>query len=128
MATSKVIRMWIEMSQTFVEKVPPQREDFQACIFINRCELRENNSGVRCITRYPHREYVCASTRAQMEAKVVNFAMREDVRVLAIGINMQGCEHDIDPAEDVVEGIAAIYQIGRIEDGNEASDRAAQTG
>ena len=116
MPKSKIIAQWIEMSQGYMYDGPPKKTTYEAVLFINRCELRERASGERRLHRHTGCEFISAVDKAGMEDKIGSFMLREDVRLLAKGLDANNFRilpaEDKDPAQSVIDGTdEEIYML-----------------
>lgn len=109
----KIIRSWIEASQGLLaDKKAKPGLPLEGCVFINNCEVRQT-TGRPYLLRSPTVHFVTGSTPDEVELKIGQFLLREDVRLLADGIEAN--DQDTlprrvdDPPEDVLEGTADIY-------------------
>lgn len=82
----KTIASWLEMSQSYLTDGPPKVRHYEAIVFVNRCEVRETPTGKRYLLRNLGIETLIAPTRRTLEDRVSDFAMRDDVRLLARGL------------------------------------------
>ena len=114
MRKTRVIKAWIEMSDSFLHDGPPNRHDYLAFVFVNRCELRETTHGKRYLHRNTDVEHLRAGTEEEMQKKISAFAQRADVRLLVKGLETNDFKklprHANDPPTEIAEGTADIYQ------------------
>jgi hypothetical protein len=114
MPKPKILRTWREMAQTYLVDGPPRRDDYEAILWVNRCELRETPKG-RYILRSVGIEPITADTKEELEKEIARFMLQEDVRLLARGLESNDFDmlpnRDENPAEDVIEGTADIYHF-----------------
>ncbi len=119
MTTSKKIREWYEVSQGFLLDGPPKRRDgYEATMFYNRCELKQRPSGRLVIRRHLGVETIEAPSKELMEAKMADYLQRDDVRLLAKGLEVNQKTlfplEQIDPSVELVEGTdTELYDVNK---------------
>lgn len=114
MAKAKIIRSWIELSETFLTP-PKQREGaFEATLFTNRCELREKPDG-SLLLRSTGITALTARSQDELDRKIRDFAMREDVRLLAKGVESNDFDtlpkEQKNPPQDIIDGTSDVYMV-----------------
>jgi hypothetical protein len=114
MSRHKVIQSWIEISQSFIHNQPPRQRDWEATLFVNRVEVREDSKGGRYLVRSTGCEFIPANDKQQMEDRIGKFMLREDVRILAKGIDANDFhmlpKEEKDPPESILNGLDDLYQ------------------
>lgn len=84
MPKAKTIASWIEISQTYLSD-KPVLSPYEAVLLLNRCEVRETATG-RYLQRTLGTESITARTQKEMEKRVGEFVLQDNVRVLAKGL------------------------------------------
>jgi hypothetical protein len=111
----KTIATWIELSQGLLTDGPPKRRDYETVLFINDCELRETPNGKRYLRRTASCEFVNAATEDKMRDKVRQYVLREDVRMLAKGLDANDSDQlprrVDDPSEEIINGTDDVYHV-----------------
>lgn len=88
---------WKEASQTFLSDGPPKLRQHEAFLFVNTCEVRERKSGTRYLRRSVGLEIIQAANKEELERRVGEFCLRDDVRLLAAGLEAN--DFDLLPRE-----------------------------
>lgn len=113
--TSTIVATWIELDQAFMESHPPRSVHHEAWLCVNYCELRKSDSGINHLRRSTRVESLEADTAEELQAKIGEYVLREDVRLLARGLASNDCEklprRVSNPSADVIEGIDSIYHL-----------------
>jgi hypothetical protein len=115
MPRPKTIAKWIEMSQGFIHSRPPKQRDWEATLFINSVEVREHANGRKYLLRTAGCEFLDADSEQEMKDRVGAFMLREDVRLLAAGLEANDTDalprRVEDPPEEILNGTDDIYHV-----------------
>jgi hypothetical protein len=108
-----ILKAWTEMSQGFLYDGPPKREDFEAVLFVNHCELRKTN-GDPYLLRNHSCVFLTADTKKEIKEKVRDYMLRDDVRLLAKGVESNDFDtlpkREQSPDRGIIDGTADIYE------------------
>lgn len=110
----KIIAGWNEVSEGFLTDGPPKIRRYEAFMFVNHCEVRETPTGKRYMVRSLDVEKITAGTQEDLESKVSELVLRDDMRLLVTGLETN--DFDILPrrservSADLLAGTADIYQ------------------
>jgi hypothetical protein len=112
MPKPNVIAKWTEMSQMFLQDGPPKRQDYEAGLFLNRCEVRQTTKGT-VLYRSVAMEFLYAPTADELAEKVRLFILHDDLRMLAKGIDANDFatlpQEQKNPPKAIVEGTDEVY-------------------
>lgn len=112
MPATTVISKWMECGQGFIHNSPPRQENWNAYLFLNTVEVRENAAGQKRLFRKRDVKELPASSKPEMQDEIAGFVMG-GVRMLREGIEAND-EHllpleEKNPPAEVIDGTAKIY-------------------
>lgn len=109
-----VIAEWIELANGCLEDGPPKRPSFETWLFVNYCTVKQREGRLPYLTRKLDVQHLKAATKDELDAQVLSFVERPEVRLLVE--NLETNNFDILPREqkivapEIIDGSAGIYQ------------------
>lgn len=107
MSKAQVVASWIEISQTYFSDRPPL-SPYEAVLLLNRCEVRETSKG-KYLQRTLGTESIKADTQKEMEKRVGDFVLQDNVRVLIKGLETNDYDSLPRKTKNVPSETADIY-------------------